>query len=196
MHITGNNLKAEVLKTEKAPNGQNMLFIRLIEGGINVGDIVTLTVDKNNRFTTCQNHSATHLLQRSLKDVLGDEVNQAGSFVDNETLRFDTDEEAFFGMGQIAYFLMCKTKSKIKHDVAVPFLTSVYSESAKNEIFKLFVVKSYDIPLKWNKFNNLYAMVQEYRYPKKMNFECVFAGFLHNNFLLLKNNIEKNEEEV
>lgn len=114
----------------------------------------------------------------------------------NETLRFDTDEEAFFGMGQIAYFLLYKTKSNIKHDAAVPFLTSVYSESAKNEIFKLFVVRSYDISLKRIIFNNLYAMVQEYRYPKKMNFECVFAGFLHNNVLLSKNNIEKNEEEV
>lgn len=87
--ITGQDLKAEVLKTEVAPNGQNMHFVRLIQGDINEGDIVTLTVDKENRFTTCQNHSATHLLQKSLKEVLGDEVSQAGSFVDGKTLRFD-----------------------------------------------------------------------------------------------------------
>ena len=87
--ITGNNLKAEVLKTEKAPNGQNMHCVRIIEGKINIGDEVTLKVDKENRFDTCQNHSATHLLQKALQEVLGDEVTQAGSFVNNETLRFD-----------------------------------------------------------------------------------------------------------
>lgn len=87
--IVSEGLKAEVLKTEKAPNGQNMHYVRILEGDINVGDVVTLKVDKENRFTTCQNHSATHLLQKALQKVLGDEVHQAGSFVNNETLRFD-----------------------------------------------------------------------------------------------------------
>jgi len=87
--ILSDGLKAEVLKCEKAPNGQNMHFVRLLEGDIKVGDVVTLVVDKENRFTTCQNHSATHLLQKALQKILGDEVQQAGSFVNNETLRFD-----------------------------------------------------------------------------------------------------------
>ncbi len=87
--IANENMKAEVFKTEKAPNGQTMHYVRLINGSVNVGDKVTLTVDKEYRFTTCQNHSATHLLQKALQKVLGDEVHQAGSFVDNETLRFD-----------------------------------------------------------------------------------------------------------
>lgn len=87
--IVSDGLKAEVLRCEKAPNGQNMHFVRLLEGNIKVGDVVTLAVDKENRFTTCQNHSATHLLQKALQKVLGEEVSQAGSFVNNETLRFD-----------------------------------------------------------------------------------------------------------
>ena len=87
--ISNENLKAEVIKTEKAPNGQNMHFVRILKGDIKVGDVVTLTVDKENRFDTCQNHSATHLLQKSLQEVLGNDVAQAGSFVNNETLRFD-----------------------------------------------------------------------------------------------------------
>lgn len=98
--ITSDKVKAEVLKTEKAPNGQNMHYVRIIEGEFNVGDVVTLTVDKENRFTTCQNHSATHLLQKALQEVLSNNVIQAGSYVDKETLRFDfkyddkiTDEE-------------------------------------------------------------------------------------------------------
>ncbi|MCI5733003.1 MAG: alanine--tRNA ligase [Tenericutes bacterium] len=86
---SADGLKAEVLKTEKTPNKQNALYIRLISGSINKGDLVTATVDKEKRFTTCQNHTATHLLQRALKDILGEEVNQKGSYVDNETLRFD-----------------------------------------------------------------------------------------------------------
>lgn len=88
-YVIGKDLEAEVLKTEKAPNGQNMCYVRLLEGDVKVGEEVLLKVDKEKRFTTCQNHSATHLLQRALQDVLGGEVTQAGSFVDNETLRFD-----------------------------------------------------------------------------------------------------------
>ncbi len=87
--ITNENMKAEVFKTEKAPNGQTMHYVRLIYGSVSVGDKVTLTVDKEYRFTTCQNHSATHLLQKALQKALGNEVHQAGSFVDNENLRFD-----------------------------------------------------------------------------------------------------------
>lgn len=87
--ITSDNLNAEVYKTIKAPNGQNMMFIRIISGSVQKGDSVTLEVDKEYRFTTCQNHSATHLLQKSLQEVLGDEVTQAGSYIDNEVLRFD-----------------------------------------------------------------------------------------------------------
>lgn len=87
--ITGKDLKAEVYETLKAPNGCHMHFVRLIKGDINVGDTITLTVDKESRFTTSQNHTATHLLQKSLKEVLGEEVSQAGSLVDSKTLRFD-----------------------------------------------------------------------------------------------------------
>lgn len=84
-----NGLKAEVIKTEKTPNNQNAMYIRIISGSIKVGDTVKAKVNKEYRFTTCQNHTATHLLQRSLQEVLGDEVVQAGSFVNDKTLRFD-----------------------------------------------------------------------------------------------------------
>lgn len=59
------------------------------EGMIQAGDKVTLKVDSANRNAIAKNHSATHLLQKALKLVLGNHVEQAGSYVDAERLRFD-----------------------------------------------------------------------------------------------------------
>jgi alanyl-tRNA synthetase len=73
---------------------------KMTGGMIKVGDEVALHVDENLRAKTCKNHSATHLLQKALRDVLGTHVEQAGSYQDGERTRFDfshfaamTDEE-------------------------------------------------------------------------------------------------------
>ena len=58
-------------------------------GMIRVGEEVKLTVDEKLRAKTCRNHSATHLLQKALRDVLGTHVEQAGSYQDSERTRFD-----------------------------------------------------------------------------------------------------------
>ena len=73
---------------------------KMASGMIKTGDTVELSVDAELRAKTCKNHSATHLLQKALREVLGTHVEQAGSYQDGERTRFDfshfaamTDEE-------------------------------------------------------------------------------------------------------
>ena len=67
---------------------------RVTRGMLKTGDAVTLSVDRDRRSSTCKNHSATHLLQKALREVLGSHVEQAGSYQDGERTRFDFSHPA------------------------------------------------------------------------------------------------------
>lgn len=87
--IRGEGFKLEVKDVQKAPHGQNLHHVKIVEGKIQEGLHAFAQVDSISRNNIERNHSATHLLHQALKDVLGSHVNQAGSLVESDRLRFD-----------------------------------------------------------------------------------------------------------
>ena len=88
-YLKNNNCKLEVLDVIKCPNKQHMLKVKVLEGTITKGEGILTHVNKESRENTMRNHSATHIIQKTLQELLGDSVHQAGSRVDENTFRFD-----------------------------------------------------------------------------------------------------------
>lgn len=79
----------EVTDTIKLPGGRIGHIGKVVSGIIAQGDTAALSVSELNRDNTCKNHTATHLLQEALREVLGEHVEQSGSYQDGERTRFD-----------------------------------------------------------------------------------------------------------
>ena len=80
---------AKVADTRKFNNSVYLHEINVIKGSISVGDKLTAKVNANQRKNTAKNHTTTHILHKVLKEMLGQHVNQAGSYVSEDRLRFD-----------------------------------------------------------------------------------------------------------
>jgi len=87
--IFNENFKAEVYDCQKNASGKVVHFIKMLEGTLQIDELITLKVDEDRRSEVCKNHTATHMLQEALKRVLGDHVHQSGSYVNEDRLRFD-----------------------------------------------------------------------------------------------------------
>lgn len=87
--IESSDFKAEVVDTKKTKDGLILHLIKIIEGTAHLGEKVEVVVDDPRRNSLRRNHSATHLLHKALREVLGNHVNQAGSIVLPNRLRFD-----------------------------------------------------------------------------------------------------------
>ena len=111
-YLKNDNCKLEVLDVIKAPNKQHLLHVKVLEGTLTKGEEILTHVLQEERMATTRNHSATHILQKTLQDVLGDNVHQAGSRVDENTFRFD-----FIYHGRLSDELIEKIEDKVNEKI-------------------------------------------------------------------------------
>ena len=107
------------------------------KGMFKVGDTVTLSVNKAQRADTAKGHSATHLLQKSLRTVLGNHVEQSGSYVDKDRLRFDFSHFQALTAEEIAE-VEKMVNDKIAEDIAVKTEIMSVDEAKKTGAMALF----------------------------------------------------------
>ena len=135
--ITVNDAVFEVSETIKLRGGKVGHVGKLTKGMIKVGDVVTLSVCTDGRNATCKNHSATHLLQKALKNVLGNHVEQKGSLVAPDRLRFDFAHFQAMTAQEIA-----KVEELVNKEIqaALPVVTEVMNieEAKKTGAMALF----------------------------------------------------------
>ena len=121
--IKNENLKAKVLDVKKAPNGQHLHKVEIIEGTLKVDDFCIMKIMDERRKKIRVNHSMVHIIQKALQDNLSSSIKQAGSYVDDERMRFD-----FTFSGKIFDEDVIKIESKVNE---------IIKEHLKAEIFNM-----------------------------------------------------------
>ena len=136
-YITSEKGSFKGLDTIKLQGGK-VGHVGVVESGMfQVGDRVTLKVDADNRQLTCKNHSATHLLHKALRQVLGTHVEQAGSLVTADRLRFDFTHFSAMTPEEIAQVEEIVNK-EIREDLAVRTDIMGIEEAKKTGAMALF----------------------------------------------------------
>lgn len=142
--LTNANFKAQIIDVKKAPHKQHLHHVLIQNGILHVNDLVDVEIDTTKRKLTTANHSCTHLLQSALKEVVGTHIQQAGSYVCDEYLRFDfthfekVNEEQLEKIEQLVNQFILQ-----HHDVKVEYLP--IEEAKKTGAMALFDEKYGDI---------------------------------------------------
>ena len=127
----------QVEDTVKLPGDRIGHVGKVVKGSLKTGDVATLKVNEANHSDTCKNHSATHLLQKALQSVLGGHVEQAGSFVNGDRLRFDFSHSSAMTKEEI-----CRVEKlvneKIGESLAVVTKVMSIEEAKKTGAMALF----------------------------------------------------------
>ena len=118
--IKSTGMKAKVIDVIKAPNGQHLHKVKLIQGEIKNGDSCEMKILESKRLKTRINHSATHIVQKMLQDNLSSAIHQAGSYVDEERLRFD-----FVFAGKVHDEDILKVEEKVKEFASKQYNSSI-----------------------------------------------------------------------
>ncbi len=160
--IFNEEIKIEVSDTKLNINGNTLHICKVLNGNVNVGDEVTLRVDEARRKNITRNHTAAHLLNQALRDVLGKHINQAGSYIDSERTRFD-----------FTHF------SNLSHDEIIKI-----EQIVNNEIMKASEVKTIEMPIEEAKESGAIALFDEkygdvVRVVKVSDYSTEFCGGCH-----------------
>lgn len=142
--IQNDSFFADVISVKKAPNGQHLHTAIVRSGEAVPSTFVRAQVNKADRSLTVKNHTATHLLHKALKTVLGEHVNQAGSYVGPDRLRFD-----FSHFGQVTKEELEQIEQivneKIWDDIAVSIEQKGIAEAKEMGATALFGEKYGDV---------------------------------------------------
>jgi len=132
-----NNLLVEILDTQAPIEGLIAHFAEVSKGEIKVSEEVLARVDSLRRKAIARNHTATHLLHRALRDVLGDHVKQAGSAVNDNHLRFDFSHFAPLSMEELER-IENLVNEKILDELKVETKISTFDEAKERGAIALF----------------------------------------------------------
>lgn len=142
--LKNDNFKAKVTDVKKAPNGQHLHLVEVVEGTIKLGDYCTMRIMEERRKRIRANHSMVHIIQKALQDVLSSSIHQAGSYVDDDRLRFD-----FTYSGKIKEEDILKVedraRSVINKSIATEISEMPLEEAKKLGAMALFTDKYKDI---------------------------------------------------
>jgi alanyl-tRNA synthetase len=135
--LTAGSTQFEVLDTQKIQPGVFGHHGRLTSGTLSVGELVTACVNAEQRMRTVRNHSATHLMHKALREVLGGHVQQRGSLVDGDKTRFDFAHDAPLSEQEIARVEAIVNAEVLSNQAAVA-QTMAYDDAVKGGAVALF----------------------------------------------------------